>query len=112
MAILQFAAPILPGKLDAWKAFNASIQGDRKAAMDALQKKAGVKRQVAPLQQTPMGDFAVVMIEADDVGSFFKTMAEANEEFAQWSKAQVKDFNDMNLEDPPPPTEVTYEYNG
>jgi hypothetical protein len=50
MAIVNFAAPILPGKLDAWKPFNASTQGDRKAAMDAIQVAAGVKRQVVSLQ--------------------------------------------------------------
>ena len=110
MAIFQFAAPILPGKLDQWKAFNREIQGPRKAAMDALQQQAGVTRQVASLQQTPMGDFAVVMIEGDDPSAFMKAMAQATDEFGKWFKGQVQDIHGMDLEGPPPSIEVYYTY--
>ena len=47
MAIMLFAAPILPGKLDAWTAFNKDIQGSRKAAMDGIHASACVTRQGA-----------------------------------------------------------------
>ncbi len=110
MAIMLFAAPILPGKLDTWKAFNKDIQGSRKAAMDAIQSGAGVTRQVASLQQTPHGDFAVVMIEADDPGKFMMAMATGTDEMAQWFRAQVMDFHGMDLASPPPPNEVMYQY--
>lgn len=111
MAVMLFAAPILPGKLDAWKAFNKEIQGSRKAAMDAIQASAGVTRQVASLQQTPHGDFAVVMIEADDPSKFMVAMGTGTDEMAQWFRAQVLDVHGMDLAaPPPPPSEVMYQY--
>ena len=110
MAIMLFAAPILPGKLDTWKAFNKEIQGPRKAAMDAVMRSTGVTRQVALLQQTPHGDFAVVMIEADDPGKFMQAMGAATDDFTKWFKAQVMDFHGMDLAAPPPPNEVMYQY--
>ena len=110
MAVMLFAAPILPGKLDTWKAFNNDIKGPRKAAMDAIMKGAGVTRQVASLQQTPHGDFAVVMIEADDPSKFMQAMGTGTDEMAQWFRAQVLDFHGMDLAAPPPPNEVMYQY--
>ena len=110
MAIMLFAAPIPPGKLDTWKSFNKEIQGSRKAAMDAIMSGAGVTRQVASLQQTPHGDFAVVMIEADDPSKFMQAMGTGTDEMAQWFRAQVLDIHGMDLASPPPPNEVMYQY--
>ena len=110
MAVMLFAAPILPGKLDTWKAFNKEIKGPRKAAMDAIMSGAGVTRQVASLQQTPHGDFAVVMIEAEDPGLYMQAMGAATDDFTQWFKAQVLDIHGMDLASPPPPNEVMYQY--
>ena len=110
MAIMLFAAPILPGKLDPWKSFNKDIQGSRKAAMDALSSRTGVTRKVASLQLTPHGDFAVVMIEADDPAKFMMAMGTGTDEMAQWFRAQVLDFHGMDLAAPPPPNEVMYQY--
>jgi hypothetical protein len=112
MAIVNFAAPILPGKLDAWHAMNASINGERKAAMDAMQASAGVKTQYAHLQQTPMGDFAIVFIEADDPGAFFGAMASGTDELTTWFRAQIGEIHGMDLTDPPAMPVLGYEYRG
>jgi hypothetical protein len=110
MAIFQFAAPILPGKLDQWKAFSAEMSGQRKPQMDAIQAGTGVTRQVVSLQQTPMGDFAVVMIEGDDPSVFMGAMSRANDEFARWFKTQIMECHGMDLGGPMPETEVFYTY--
>ena len=82
------------------------MAGTRKAGLDALQKGAGVTRQVASLQQTPMGDFAVIMIEADDPSEFMKALATSNDELATWFKGRVQEIHGMDLEGPPPNIEV------
>ena len=110
MAIFQFAAPILPGKLDMWKAFNKEILGPRKDEIEAVMRGAGVTRQVASLQQTPMGDLAVVMIEGDNPAAFMQGMAQATDDFGTWFKGQVKEIHGMDLEGPPPVIETYYEY--
>ena len=111
MAVMLFAAPILPGKLDAWKNFAKEMQGSRKAAMDAALSDAGVTREVASLQQTPHGDFAVVMFEAEKPGLFMQAMGTGTDEIAQWFRAQLLDVHGMDLTaPPPPPTEIYYQY--
>ena len=110
MALVLFSAPILPGKLDDWKAFNTELLGARKAAMDAVQSSTGVTRQAAALQQTPYGDFVVVMIEADNPGEFLHAMGTGTDEFTQWFRAQVLNQHGMDLASPPPPNEIYYQY--
>lgn len=113
MVIFNFAAPILPGQLDVRKAFNKEISagGSSKTAMGEIQKKTGIARQQAVLQQTPMGDFAVVMIEGDDPEAFMAAMGQGTGEYETWFKAQVGVFHGMDLNGPPPPAlEVFYTY--
>ena len=110
MALALFTAPILPGKLDTWKAFNKEILGPRKPQIDAAMSSTGVTRQVASLQQTPHGDFAVIMIEGDNPGAFLHAMGTGTDEFAQWFRAQIMDFHGMDLASPPPPNEIYYQY--
>jgi hypothetical protein len=79
--------------------------------MDVVQKKAGVTRQVASLQQMPLGEFAVVMIEGDDPVAFMREMAQATDDLGKWFKGQVLENQGMDLEGaPPPPSEVYYQY--
>ncbi len=59
-----FAAPLLPGKTDAWKAAVAEISGARKEEYLQARHNLGVTKEVVCLQQTPHGDFVVVYIEA------------------------------------------------
>lgn len=64
----------------------------------------------ASLQLTH-GDFAVVMIEADDPSKFMMAMGTGTDEMAQWFRAQVLDVHGMDLAaPPPPPNEVMYQY--
>ncbi len=60
MGEVAFAAPILPGKLEAWNEFHKELTGARHDDFAASNKRHGVDRQRVWHQQTPMGDFAVV----------------------------------------------------
>ena len=64
MAVTTFAAPLLPGKTDAWKSAMAEINGARKEEYLQSRRSLGFTREVASLQQTPHGDFVVVFIAA------------------------------------------------
>lgn len=75
MASYAFVAPILPGKLDAWKQLCAEVSGARKSQHVAARKRAGVTRELVWLQQTPQGDMAIVYWEADDPARAMQQMA-------------------------------------
>lgn len=55
MECLTWFAPIMQGKLEAWKAFDEQMKGPRKAEHDASRRRMGVTREVASLMQTPQG---------------------------------------------------------
>lgn len=74
-----FAAmfPILPGKTERVKEIGAGLSGEHAAAFKSSQEKLGVPVESWHLQQTPMGDFLVVYLEAEDPLAMFQSFAKA-----------------------------------
>ena len=66
MAVTTFAAPLLPGKTEAWKAAVAEMTGPRREEFEESCRRMGITRDIVSLQQTPDGDFVVVCLEGDD----------------------------------------------
>ena len=89
MASTVFAAPILPGKTDAWKAATAEIQGPRREEYLQARRNLGITKEVACLQQTPQGDMVVVYIEARDTSHILQDMVAATDPFHTWFKQAV-----------------------
>jgi hypothetical protein len=81
MANYCYFAPILPGTLEKWKAYIRDEEINN-ANHDRVNKAIGVTREQVWLQHTPMGDFAVVSIEADDPGRSMKLMASSSDPWA------------------------------
>ncbi len=104
MASTVFAAPILPGKTDAWKAVIAEIAGPRKEEYLQARKSLGITKEVATLQQTPDGDFVCVYIEARDTSNILQDMVAATDPFHTWFKqAVLADVHGMGGSGPLPP---------
>ena len=116
MPVTTFAVPILPGKTNAWRSAAASLAGrgspNRKADFDDFNRRFGITRHVASLQQTPQGDFAVVFIEGDDPDSVLDRMQQSEHPFERWFVATF--FEDIHgitsSEGPPPPNIVFIDY--
>ena len=112
MAVTVFAAPILPGRTDAWKAAVAEMKGPRREERDASHRRLGITREVVALQQTPEGDFAVVFIEGEDpehvIGKYFAS----DHPFERWfTETVLVGTHGMSPDqDPPPPNEVVYDW--
>jgi hypothetical protein len=108
MASTTFAAPILPGKTDAWKAAVAEINGPRKQAYLEARRGLGITKEVASLQQTPHGDFAVVYVEAANISGIIQKMMDATDPFNTWFKdAVLKECHGMDASSPLPPDNQT-----
>ena len=105
MPATTFAAPILPGKTDAWKNAVVEINGPRKDAYIQARAALGITKEVACLQQTPHGDYVVVYIEAGDVSGMLQKMIDATDPFSAWFKeAVLAECHGIGGSTPVPPT--------
>jgi hypothetical protein len=113
MSVTTFAAPILPGKTDAWKAAIAEITGPRLAEYKAARAAIGITREVATLQETPHGDFAAVFIEGDNAEGALQRMVDDDSDFHTWFRqAFLVDVHGMDLNNLPPGSPATIDLLG
>lgn len=107
MPVTTFAAPILPGKIDAWKQAANEINGGRRADYQASRAALGIKQEIASLQQTPHGDLVAVYIEADDPGTVIARMFASDSDFDKWfSETVLVGVHGMDPGSPPPANAV------
>lgn len=104
MAEFSFVAPILAGKTDAWRKAVDEIKGARNAAYRESRKKLGIKREHVTLQSTPMGDMAVVHMEAPDQRGVIDAMMKGTSDFDTWFRDTVLiGVHGFDPKAPPPP---------
>ena len=89
MGTYAVAAPLLPGKTDAWRQWIAEMEGPRAAEFADFNARSGLTRHAAWLQQTPLGDIVAVMIEGPGADAFFPTVAASDHEFDGWFRDNV-----------------------
>ena len=114
MECITWFAPIVPGKLEAWKAFDAEVKGPRKAEHDRSRKRMGVTREVASLMQTPQGDFVCLFHEAEDLVQAFRMIATSDDPFDVWFRDGISELHGLTPEmlQGPPPATVSLDYRG
>jgi hypothetical protein len=96
MALLAFAAPILPGKTEQWKRFIQELQGPRYHEFKASRDRVGVHERTF-LQSTPQGEFVVVTLEGNDPAKAFQEAASSQDTFTRWFIQQVKELHGFDL---------------
>ena len=102
MESFALSFPILPGKLEEAKAFAAEVAGPRAAEMAESRRSLGVSRETVWVQQTPMGDVGIVLIEADDVAGANSGFARSQSPFDVWFKKTVEGFSGVDFGQPVP----------
>ena len=109
MAFMAMAIPILPGKTEAWRAWMSEMQsgGARHAAFVESRRSVGLHERTS-LQQSPMGDLVIVVLEGDDPMRSFGEFNSRQDEFARWFLAKVQEFHGVDLTQgmPGPPPEL------
>jgi hypothetical protein len=73
------AVPIAPGKTAAWQSALEELVGPRYAEYEASRTRFGLTSQTTFLQQTPMGDFAVIHLTGPDVHKSFHAMSSSQD---------------------------------
>lgn len=101
MPTIIYALPVLPGKADRVRAFQAEVEPYR-SAYDDLNRQAIVTRHEMYLQSSPQGDLAITVMETDDPGRLMRAFQDTP--YDRWWRAWSKDVHgfdpaDMRPED-------------
>lgn len=107
MATVTFAAPILPGKLEAWRRFAQEMKSSRAEEHAKSRKQLSMTREVSYLQRTPQGDLAIISFDADDPQRAFAGLATSDAPFDRWFREKVRELHglDMTVPTAAPPVE-------
>ena len=98
------AVPIPPGKLEAWEAWMAEVNGTRKAEFDDMNQRFGITAHRAWLQQTPDGQHLVIAVHDGQGGDeFMGRLATSDNEFDKWFRGKIEEVHGMDFSAPPPP---------
>lgn len=105
MATFVFVMPVLPGKEEADRTTleGLSVPGPDRDAYLAARRAAGLTREAVWHQKTPMGTFALVLLEADDIQEAFGRMVTSDHPFDQNFREFVRDVHGVDLQNDPPP---------
>lgn len=99
MVSMAFAMPLLPGKRAALNNFVTALKTDRAAEFNAAQ--TTVVQESWFVQSTPMGDLVICEFQSPDPMMVMSNLAQADDEFAHWFKAQILDITGVDFGNPP-----------
>ena len=104
MGAMAMAAPIVPGKEDAWIDWVGQLTGARKAEFEAFNTRHQLTDHRAWLQKNPDGSSLVIVIaEGPGAETFMGEFATSDDEFDKWFKESVADIHGFDFNAPPPP---------
>jgi hypothetical protein len=98
MGVFNAAFPIMPGKIEAARAFARETLGPRRGEFEEYQKRRGVIRETWSVQQAPDGSaFSVVWMESADPEDAIAEGVRDSSWFGVWFRERVKDINGIDL---------------
>ena len=98
MAVFNAAFPVMPGKIDAVRAFAKETLGQRRAGFDESQARGGITRETWSLQENPDGSaIVVVWFESPDPEKSFAELAQDPSDFAVWFRERAKEVSGVDI---------------
>jgi len=96
-------APIVDGKLNAWKKFNEELKsGSKKEDFSEFNQRYKLTRHDVWYAETPGGPKAVVLQEGPGSDEFMQALAQSDHSFDVLMKEQIAEFHNTNFNEPPP----------
>ena len=102
MGTVAFAAPLLPGKTDAWRQWTDEMKGPRSGDFADFNARHGLTRHAAWLQPTPMGDLVAVVLEGPGAEGMMGNVGSSDNEFDVWFRDNVAALHGIDFSNPPP----------
>ena len=96
-APLVLAAPILPGKDEAWRRMCQEINGRRRDSYEEARRSLGVDHEAAWLLRGPRSDIAVLYMRANEPEHLLTHLAVSNHPFDRWFKEQIREICGLQL---------------
>lgn len=101
MAVFNGAFPVLPGKIDAARAFASEVMGGRRSDFDQVQKRGDISRETWSVQELPDGSAVVlVWFECPDIEKVFAEVAQDSSDFGVWFRERVMEVSGVDLAQP------------
>jgi hypothetical protein len=102
VAVFCGAFPILPGQLDAMRAFADETTGAKLQGFEDAQRRVGSSRETWSIQELPDGSAIVlVWVETRDVAGVFADLAADDSEWTRWFRSRVLDITGVDLTETP-----------
>ena len=98
MPSIAFAVPILPGKTKDMEQFARELLEHK--GLDEIMTRYGVAKESWYLQESPKGDSAVVVFDADDPARVLREFADAQGDFEKWEKKRILEITGVNFDEP------------
>ena len=95
-------APIVEGKLDAWKAWVDELNGPRKSELTEFNRRYGLTRHAAWLAQTPAGPMVIAMHEGPGADELMPKLGASQHAFDGWFRDKMKELHGIDVTQPPP----------
>ena len=95
-------APILEGKLEAWKAWIGELAGSQKEALADFNRRYGLTRHAAWLTETPSGPFVIALHEGPGSDELMPKLGPSQIAFDISFKEHLKEIHGMDVTQPPP----------
>jgi hypothetical protein len=104
MGAMAMAAPIVPGKEDAWGEFAGQLTGARKAEFEDFNTRHRVTDHRSWLQKNPDGsNLVIVVAEGPGAETLMSEFATSDNEFDKWFTERVAEVHGIDFSAPPPP---------
>ena len=96
-------APIVDGKLNAWKNFVEECKsGSKSEGFRDLNQRYSLTRHDIWHAETPAGSMAVVLHEGPGSDGFMQALGQSTHSFDEWMRGQIGEFHNMKFDEPPP----------
>jgi hypothetical protein len=105
LATSAFVLPIVPGKedFDRESLQRMAVPGPEHDAYVEARRAQGITREAVWHQRTPMGTFAIVLMEGDDLTAAMGAMISSQDPFSTQFRQFVKEVHGVDLAADPPP---------
>ena len=92
-------APILEGKLQAWKDWAGELSG---AEFEDFNSRYDLTRHAVWLAETPAGPMAIVLLEGPGADDHMHKLAASDNEYDRRHRDKIKEVHGLDVTQPPP----------
>ncbi len=109
---LAFAAPLVPGKIEAGRAFAREAFVQRESELAESRRALSHNVEVVTINQTPMGDIVCVYLEGDDPVEGNRRFAASTRPYDTWFKERLAELfpPEIDFSKPVPPVEQFWDW--